>query len=81
MKIITLNTWGGRAGDGIMDFFKKYSDVDIFLLQEVFHNAGSKTVWHDREKRELFREISEVLPTPPLLLKKVRTGMLMALCG
>jgi hypothetical protein len=29
MKIITLNTWGGRAGDVMIEFFKKYSDKEI----------------------------------------------------
>ncbi|MDO8569257.1 MAG: endonuclease/exonuclease/phosphatase family protein [bacterium] len=37
MKVITLNTWGGRAGKTLLlDFFKKYKDVDIFCLQEIW---------------------------------------------
>lgn len=38
MKIVTLNTWGGRAGSqGLLDFFAKYRDsVDIFCLQEMW---------------------------------------------
>lgn len=38
MKLITLNTWGGRAGkEPLLSFFKKHKDgVDIFCLQEVF---------------------------------------------
>lgn len=37
MKVISLNTWGGKAGtDGLLAFFKKYADVDIFCLQEIF---------------------------------------------
>lgn len=38
MKIISLNTWGGRAGkDGILKFFKKHKgDIDIFCLQEIW---------------------------------------------
>lgn len=38
MKIVTLNTWGGRAGSqGLLDFFTKYrDDVDIFCLQEMW---------------------------------------------
>jgi len=37
MKIISLNTWGGRAGkDKLLSFFNKYKDdVDIFCLQEI----------------------------------------------
>ena len=38
MKIISLNTWGGRAGrDGLLAFFEKYKEsVDIFCLQEMW---------------------------------------------
>lgn len=38
MKIITLNTWGGRAGkDNILGFFEQYKkDVDFFCLQEIW---------------------------------------------
>lgn len=35
MKIISLNTWCGRVGSSIYDFFNKHKDVDIFCLQEV----------------------------------------------
>lgn len=35
MKIISLNTWCGRVGDTLYDFFKIYKEVDIFCLQEV----------------------------------------------
>lgn len=38
MKIVSLNTWGGRAGrEVLLSFFKKYADqIDIFCLQEVW---------------------------------------------
>lgn len=38
MRIISLNTWGGRAGkENLLSFFKKYADTtDIFCLQEVW---------------------------------------------
>jgi len=38
MKIITLNTWGGRAGkELLLSFFEKYrDDADIFCLQEIW---------------------------------------------
>ena len=41
MKIITLNTWGGRAGkDQLLSFFKTHAEsTDIFCLQEV-HSAS-----------------------------------------
>ncbi len=37
MKIISLNTWGGRAGRGkLLDFFKRNANADIFCLQEIW---------------------------------------------
>lgn len=62
MKVISLNIWNGRAGDVSTEFFKKYSDVDVFLLQEVTHKADTRTLWHSNEKANLFDEISNLLP-------------------
>ena len=37
MKLISLNTWGGRAGkEKLLAFFEKNKDVDIFCLQEIW---------------------------------------------
>ncbi len=37
MKLITLNTWGGRAGkDKLLGFFDQHRDIDIFCLQEIW---------------------------------------------
>ena len=47
MKLISLNTWGGRAGkEKLLEFFKTHKDVDIFCLQEILsapykHQEGS----------------------------------------
>ncbi|MES2931630.1 MAG: endonuclease/exonuclease/phosphatase family protein [Patescibacteria group bacterium] len=42
MKVVSLNTWGGKAGtEGILTFLKKYGDVDVFCLQEIF-NGGEE---------------------------------------
>jgi len=41
VKLITLNTWGGRAGkEPLLDFFRKYKDVDVFCLQEISEILG-----------------------------------------
>jgi endonuclease/exonuclease/phosphatase family metal-dependent hydrolase len=39
MKLITLNTWGGRVQEPFIEFIKKNKDIDIFCLQEVSENA------------------------------------------
>ena len=38
MRIISLNTWGGRAGKGnLLSFFKNHADTtDVFCLQEIW---------------------------------------------
>jgi exonuclease III len=47
MKIISLNTWGGRAGaEGLLGFFEKHSDTDVFCLQETWnggHHMATQT--------------------------------------
>jgi len=45
MKLISLNTWGAKAGtENLLSFFKKHTDIDVFCLQEVWEggheNAG-----------------------------------------
>jgi exonuclease III len=67
MKIITLNTWGGIAGtQGLLDFFKKHEDTDIFCLQEIFNGGkddeAEMQVKMDNKEYNLFNLISESLP-------------------
>lgn len=42
MKIISLNTWGGRAGkDELLSFFASHADTtDVFCLQEVWSESS-----------------------------------------
>jgi len=42
MKLITLNTWGGRINEPLLDFIRKNkSKIDIFCFQEVFKGGVS----------------------------------------
>ncbi len=71
MKLITLNTWGGRAGRALLlDFFRKYKDVDVFCLQEVWsapyehlegYSAGGLAISHEQIMTRGMQEISETL--------------------
>lgn len=72
MKIVTLNTWGGRAGrEGLLAFFEKYkNEVDVFCLQEVWsapydtyegHAAGGLAISHDHVMVYGLQEITAVL--------------------
>ncbi|MCX6787903.1 MAG: endonuclease/exonuclease/phosphatase family protein [Candidatus Kaiserbacteria bacterium] len=73
MRIISLNTWGGRAGkEKLLDFFKKYADTtDIFCLQEIWAEpypylegclAGGVVLNNEQTMVYALREISAVLP-------------------
>ncbi len=73
MRIISLNTWGGRAGkDKLLEFFKKHVDTtDIFCLQEIWsaayhhldgHLAGGVKIDNSQIMTRGLKEISEVLP-------------------
>lgn len=72
MKIICLNTWGGKAGkEKILDFFHTYKNtVDIFCLQEMWrapygHLGSYKAGGVDMRDEEIMvygvDEISKVL--------------------
>ncbi len=72
MKLISLNTWGGRAGkENLLSFFKKYKDsVDIFCLQEIWSApythlegvvAGGKEIDHSEIMVHGLQQISELL--------------------
>lgn len=63
MKILSLNTWGGRAGhQGVLDFLKKHSDVDIFCLQEVWQGGEKQASgWSDNMDTDMFTSIQDIL--------------------
>lgn len=63
MKLITLNIWGGKVFDPLMDFFKKHArNTDIFCLQEVFNNPPNikSKVQHDA-KQDIYKDLEKIL--------------------
>ena len=39
MKVISLNCWGGKGGvEKLSEFFSRHQDIDVFCLQEAWHN-------------------------------------------
>lgn len=74
MKLICLNTWGGRAGKDLMlGFFEKYAtETDIFCLQEIWADwhhefegtpAGGSPLRNDMVLAQGYQLIRETLPT------------------
>jgi endonuclease/exonuclease/phosphatase family metal-dependent hydrolase len=62
MKILCLNTWGGRLTEPLIDFLKRHEDVDVFCFQEVYSRAHSKEmIWLDANL-DLLKNLKDALP-------------------
>ncbi len=71
MEVISLNTWGGRAGkEKLLAFFKAHRDTDVFCLQEVWSApyehlegspAGGMSIAHDHIMVYGMQEIAATL--------------------
>jgi endonuclease/exonuclease/phosphatase family metal-dependent hydrolase len=64
MKILTLNTWGGKIYKPLEEFIKKYQDVDVFCLQETYHDGVGKEKDEDHleDAFDLFTDLQRLLP-------------------
>lgn len=61
-KLITLNIWGGHVGAPLSNFFSQYNEVDIFCIQEVYHNAKQKISDDDKVVNlNVFSELQSLL--------------------
>lgn len=69
MKLISLNTWGGRVHKALLEFFKDNQDIDIFCLQEIYHNAPKPLVEDLGDRLNLLSEIVPLLPSHNLYFK------------
>ncbi len=62
MKLITLNTWGGRLPQ-IDDFITRHSaDTDVFCFQEIYSNGSSEANLSLGERANYFEELQQLLP-------------------
>lgn len=64
MRVISLNIWGGRIFDPLVSFIREHKEVDVFCLQEVYHNA-SKQISTETDAKyvlNIFSELSKELP-------------------
>lgn len=61
MRLITLNIWGGKIFEPLINFFKdQANNTDIFCLQEVFHTPTDKKDTHGA-RANVYDEIKQVL--------------------
>jgi len=62
MKIISLNTWGGRYFQELTDYVRRQSvNTDIFCFQEVFHTNSSIKQYKDIIRANLLDELKKIL--------------------
>ena len=60
MKLISLNTWGGKVYKPLLKFVEKQSkDTDIFCFQEVFQSSESK--FSNGIKTDLYKDFKKIL--------------------
>lgn len=60
MKLISLNTWGGKYFDPLIDFIKQHKDTDIFCFQEIL-DSKSNIKEGNGFRANLFSEIKKIL--------------------
>lgn len=62
MKLISLNTWGGKILGPLSDFLdQQQAGTDIFCLQEVYRTAEQNPVAIKDTKVNLFNKLKEIL--------------------
>lgn len=62
MKLISLNTWGGKYFESLIDFIKQHSeDTDIFCLQEIYHTTSDVKQYKNLIRANLLEELKAVL--------------------
>lgn len=74
MKIIFLNTWGGRVTEPLKKFFETHQDVDVFCLQEVWSGALKEKKDHPEEMENLFSDVGIILNSYEKLFAPVDEG-------
>jgi len=63
MKLISLNTWGGRLLGPLLQFVKeKSADTDIFCFQEVMKGGSDENDINDICDSNLLETITKILP-------------------
>lgn len=72
MKLISLNIWGGHIHQPLLEFVTARQDVDIFCLQEVYHNAPKMITNEDRTVQlNILAELHACLPNHEVYFRPV----------
>lgn len=62
MKLVSLNIWGGRVHDDLIDFLSSNNGIDVFCLQEVYKEAKGKELVYTDAFLDIYNEIANTLP-------------------
>lgn len=63
MKLISLNIWGGKLFEPLIEFVKRTSETaDIFCFQEVFQTSGEAKPLASGGRADMFAALERVLP-------------------
>lgn len=62
MKLISLNTWGGKYFKSLIDFIKQKSkDTEIFCLQEIYDTSSDIKQYRNIIRANLLTELKNIL--------------------
>jgi exonuclease III len=63
MKLISLNIWGARMREQLLEFILRNKDIDIFCFQEIYHNAAESFAQREIQPTlDIFTKLQEALP-------------------
>lgn len=62
MKLISLNTWGGKYFQPLINFIRQHSrDADIFCFQEIYHTKSNIKQYRNLIRANLLAELKNIL--------------------
>jgi endonuclease/exonuclease/phosphatase family metal-dependent hydrolase len=63
MKIISLNIWGGRVHEPLMDFVKRHREsTDVFCFQEIMTSPRKDIETSNENRIHILEELAAILP-------------------
>jgi endonuclease/exonuclease/phosphatase family metal-dependent hydrolase len=75
MKLITLNIWGGHIHAPLLRFIQTHQEVELFCLQEVYHNAKRKIADDERlVNLNILADLHALLPQHRVYFRPVVHG-------
>jgi len=77
LQLMSLNIWGGRLLDSLLEFIKSHQNIDIFCFQEVYsqtHQNITPTP-HDPICLNIYERIGDILPNHHAFFRPIIEGV------